>query len=99
MIEYRCPNDGKLFFKADGPIGVRVETKCRSCHETVIPIAKSGAVFLRTCQCSECKRTMTVTTPVDEPGHCMVCGTNTLVIIDEVRPPAEAPVETAVKHW
>lgn len=86
MIEYRCPNDGNLFFKADAPVGVGIETRCRKCKETVAPVAHSGAVFLRTCRCTTCKRTMTVTTPVDEPGHCMVCGTETLAIIEEVRP-------------
>jgi hypothetical protein len=95
-VEYRCPTDGNLFFKAEGPIGVKVEVKCRKCREYVVPVAKTGPVFLRTCVCSGCKRTQTVTTPVDEPGFCMVCGTPTLVITEEIRPPVEAPERVGV---
>lgn len=97
MIEYRCPTDNALFFKAEGPIGVKIEAKCRRCREIVNPIAKAGPVFLRTCQCSKCHRTQTISTPVDEPGYCIVCGTRTLVIIEEIRPPVEA-VEAAREH-
>ena len=91
MIEYRCPNDNALFFKADGPVGVKIEAKCRKCKALVQPIALAGPVFLRTCRCETCKRTQTITTPVDEPGFCIVCGTRTLTIIEEIRPPIETP--------
>ncbi len=99
MIEYRCPVDDKLFFKAGGPVGVEIEIFCPNCKRDgrprlVQPVAKAGPVFLRTCQCSKCHRTQTISTPVDEPGYCIVCGTRTLVIIEEIRPPVEA-VEAA----
>lgn len=96
MIEYRCPIDGKLAFKAEAPVGVRIETFCQRCKSngrspSIVAVPKAGAVFLRTCKCTRCNRTQTITTPVDEPGYCIVCGTQSLTIIEEIGLPAEAP--------
>ncbi len=96
MIEYRCPVDGKLAFKADAPVGVRIVTFCQRCKDnrrdpSIVAVPRAGPVFLRTCKCEKCNRTQTITTPVDEPGFCIVCGTRTLRIIEEIGMPTEAP--------
>lgn len=86
-IEYRCPVDNKLLFKAAGPIGVAVEITCKGCRQIVTPVAKAGPVFQRTYRCKKCERVQHVDCPADEQSYCIVCGTKTLVIIDEIRPP------------
>jgi len=84
-VEYRCPTQGctEKFFEA-AP-GVVVKAKCRKCKSLVIPAAVQGAVLHRMYQCSGCKRKQTVDLPTNERTFCMVCGTPSLVIIDEVR--------------
>lgn len=85
-IEYRCPLSNHLLFMASAAVGVMVSIKCRGCGQTVTPVAKSGTVFQRTYQCSECDRVQQTECPVDEETYCIVCGTRTLETIDEVRP-------------
>ncbi len=90
MIEYRCPNDRSLFFKAEGPVGTVVEVKCGSCKQLVRPTPVSGRVLHRTYECSECGRRQHCERPINDRTYCIICGTASLVIIDEV--PARAPV-------
>ena len=84
MIEYRCPNDGKLFFEAEGPLGTVVETICRSCKKKVRPVAKSGSVLHRTYECSKCGRKQHCERPKNDRSWCIVCGQPSLVITGEV---------------
>ena len=83
-LDYRCPTQGcrEKFF--EGPAGVVVQARCRKCKTTVIPAAQEGAVLHRVYRCGHCKRKQTVDLPKNERAYCMVCGTETLTIIDEV---------------
>ena len=93
MIEYRCPNDGKLLFEAEGPLATVVKTICRGCKQKVTPVAKSGSVLHRTYECSKCHRTQHCEKPKNDRTYCIVCGTPTLVIVAEVpaRPTPQRP--------
>lgn len=99
MIDYRCPRCRKKFFEAEGPLDVRVVTVCKRCDGArVTPIADAGPVFQRTCRCEDCGRTQIIDCPVDESMVCMVCGTRTLVVVDEVRPPLATKDEQAREY-
>ncbi len=95
MVDYRCPTQGcgKKFFEG-GP-GVVVKAKCRKCKKRVTPVAQEGSVLTRLYQCTGCRRKQTVDLPINERAYCMVCGTKTLQIIDEIRISPEAAVKTA----
>ena len=94
-VEYVCPYDGKLFFKAEEEIGTAIETHCQTCksrkrNPLVRPVARrSGAavVFQRTSKCEECKRTLVTDCPVDEQRWCLACGHKTLWVVEEISGP------------
>ena len=90
MIEYRCPTDGALFFKAEAPLATTVQVKCGRCRELVQPVAREGSVLHRTYECSECGRTQHCEKPKNARSYCIVCGTPSLVITNEV--PAREPL-------
>jgi|GEM_PF-6707788 len=94
MLLYRCPIDRKELFRAEGPVGVRISIPCKQCKADgrspyVTPVVDDGPVFQRTCRCTSCKRTQVIDCPVDDSMVCMVCGTRTLVVVEEVRPRPE----------
>lgn len=84
MIEYRCPTDGRLLFKAAGPLPVVVEAKCGKCKRLVQPVGRAGTVMQRTYRCETCHRTQHVERPKNERTYCIVCGTPSLVIIAQL---------------
>lgn len=95
-LDYRCPTPrcGRKSFV--GPAGVEVELKCQKCKQFVIPVADAGQVLHRTYECETCRRKQYVELPLNERLWCMVCGTQTLAIIAEVKvEPAERAVERA----
>ncbi len=96
MIDYVCPNDGRKFFEAEAPVGVVIKTKCKTCKLIVEPVGKAGKVWHCTYECERCERKQHVENPKHERAVCVVCGTRTLRIIDEVR--AVAPEAVLVRH-
>ena len=83
MIVYSCPECERTLLEADA--GVAIKIRCKRCRTFVQAVPSEGTVQRRFYQCSECDRRQDVERPVNDPAHCMVCGTPTLVIIDEVR--------------
>ncbi len=89
MIEYRCPEDSRLLFKAEGVIDVRIEAHCPKCKKNgreplVVPVPYMVSVILRTCECRLCGRRQTITTPVGEPGYCVPCGARSMKVVEEI---------------
>ena len=99
MIDYCCPIDRKLMFRAEEPVETRVQIFCKRCKEggrnpTIVPIIKAEAVFQRTCRCTTCDRPQTIDCPAGESMVCIPCGTSTMVVEEEIR----APVPEAGRH-
>lgn len=86
MQPYRTPCCGKRVFDGQLLMG-RVEVKCPECGDVVEPEPESGERPLhRTYRCTndDCGRTLHVERPRDERSFCVVCGTETLAVVDEV---------------
>lgn len=89
-VEYRTPCCRQLVFKAEGVLAAGVESRCK-CGDFVRLVAKAARVLHRTYRCSDCGRTQHVENPKNDRSHCIVCGTPTLVIVDEVAPMPRPP--------
>jgi len=95
-IELRCPVCGRKAFEAEGPLPVSVRWKCSrsGCDFIGAPVSSRKAPLHRTYECSRCHRRQHVERPVSDRTHCIVCGTETLVILAETWPgpePARSP--------
>ena len=99
-LDYRCPGCRRKQF--EGSAGVVVRMKCGKCKQIITPVAQQDAILHRVYQCTDCKRRQTVDLPKNERAYCIVCGTETLTIVEEVcleapsidqRPQRPAPCE------
>lgn len=96
--DLRCPHCHKKAFEAAGPIPVALRWKCTrsGCGFIGNPVPAKPLPLQRTYRCSSCHRTQHLEKPVCDRTHCIVCGTQTLVIVSEIRPQEEkesVPVE------
>lgn len=90
-LDCRCPNPRCTRLLArryrEG-----LEIKCKGCGQIVqVPVTHRPA-FHVTYECSNCKRRQHVERPVGERTYCIVCGTQTLQRVADVRTSTAAGV-------
>ena len=102
MLDYKCPGCGKKLLQASAIVPVLLRTHCRRCKAIVVPEPRSQRqqqqpVLHRTYRCSRCKREQHVERPVNHrPPFCVVCGTQSLVVVAETAAPNTAGRREAV---
>lgn len=88
MIQYGCRDCQKRAFDAAAIIPVRIEWKCGGCRQIVeaepLHIASRSVPAHRTLRCTGCDRRHFVERPVNNMTYCPVCGTDSVVIEDEI---------------
>lgn len=87
-VDYRCPKCDRKAWESEGISPVAQHWKCPRCREVVQPVPRMGLPMQRTYRCSGCQRTQHVERPRNQQTYCIVCGTQTLVIVAEM---GEAP--------
>lgn len=91
MIAYRCPDCRRIAFEAESPLPVVPLWACtrERCAFRGRPVYRRQPLQA-TYECSECGRRQHCERPKYDRTHCIVCGTETLVVVSEQLAPVGA---------